>query len=141
MSGVNEDEKLTFDKVRRTPGEMIRARRKQLCWTQEELAWRSGVSVSSIERVENDKVRTSFEIIEKLEKVLNISLRDEFVDFRNKGYVKTRVNLFLVKSLADFECKIRHLGLTNDELTNVLNNALLEAKSIKDIKTNNMNNK
>ncbi|MBQ8940696.1 MAG: helix-turn-helix transcriptional regulator [Firmicutes bacterium] len=141
MSDVNEDEELTFDKGRRTPGEMIRARRKQLCWTQEELAWRSEVSVSSIERVENDKVRTSFEIIEKLEKVLNISLRDEFVDFRNRGSVKARTNLFLVKSLAEFECEIRHLGLTDDELTNVLNNALLEAKSIKGIKTNSISDK
>ena len=71
-------EKNQMENIRRerTPGEIVVARRKQLDWSQEELEWRSGVSTAHLYRIENDKVKPGIKVIEKLEKVLDIQLRD-----------------------------------------------------------------
>ncbi len=59
----------------RSPGEIVVMTRKKLGWSQEELQWRSGVPVSQIYKVENDRKKVSISVIERLENALGIPLK------------------------------------------------------------------
>ena len=129
---INEKKKSRKDGIislQRTPGEIVVARRKELKWTQEELAWNSKISVTQLSRIENDKAKPGFETIEKLEKALGIKLLDVFMKFRKyldpekKSYLSTK------DALREFERKLAKTGISEEELQDVLEKVLSEAES------------
>ena len=74
-----------FFQMEFTPGEIVAARRKKLGWSQEELEYRSGVSMSQIYRIENNKSKGGEDVIKNLEEALQIPLKDVFDDYwKNK---------------------------------------------------------
>ena len=113
----------------RTPGEIIVARRKELGWTQEELAWRSEISVTQISRLENDASRPGFETIEKLEEALGITLLDVFQKFRKSFDPEKKSYLTTIDTLREFERKLAKSGLSEKELKDLLGRVLGEAES------------
>ena len=54
---------------RKTPGEIIKNRRKELDWSQDELEWRSGVSRTQISRIERGIAKAGVATIGKLERL------------------------------------------------------------------------
>lgn len=60
-----------------TLGQKIKALRKQRCLTQEELAIRSGVSYTTLTKIENEGIKNpSFESVVAIAKGLSVSLDD-----------------------------------------------------------------
>lgn len=84
MGNTEKQDKIISILKERTPGELVAARRKQLGWSQEELEWRSGVSVTQISKIERNIVNPIYETIEKLEDALGIPLLDQFKQYRKK---------------------------------------------------------
>ena len=113
----------------RTPGEIVIARRKELGWTQEELSWMSGVSVTQISRLENDKSMPGFDTIEKLEQALGIQLLDIFTKFRKSMDPEKKSYLSTSDTLRNFERKLAKSGLSDEELEEVLGRVLNEAET------------
>lgn len=113
----------------RTPGEIVTVCRKKKGWTQEELAYRCGISVSQLSRIERNLSRPSFETIEKLEDNLGVDLLDSFRRFRKhvnpnqRGYLSTR------DALENFERQLAHRKIPEEMLNRILNEALQAVKS------------
>jgi transcriptional regulator with XRE-family HTH domain len=61
-----------------TPGELVRQYRLRQNIKQLDLAIRSGVSVSTISRIENDKVKVKAEALPRLAAILNTSVESLF---------------------------------------------------------------
>ena len=120
--------KMPFSRER-TPGEIVIARRKELGWTQEELSWMSGVSVTQISRLENDKSMPGFDTIEKLEQALGIQLLDIFTKFRKSMDPEKKSYLSTSDTLRNFERKLAKSGLSDEELEKVLGRVLNEAET------------
>ena len=120
--------KIPFSRER-TPGEIVIARRKELGWTQEELSWMSGVSVTQISRLENDKSMPGFDTIEKLEQALGIQLLDIFTKFRKSMDPEKKSYLSTSDTLRNFERKLAKSGLSDEELEEVLGRVLNEAET------------
>ena len=126
---TNENgKKIPFSRER-TPGEIVIARRKELGWTQEELSWMSGVSVTQISRLENDKSMPGFDTIEKLEQALGIQLLDIFTKFRKSMDPEKKSYLSTSDTLRNFERKLAKSGLSDEELEEVLGRVLNEAET------------
>ena len=104
----------------RTPGEIVVARRKELGWTQEELAWRCGVSMTTISRVENDARKTSVETISKLEETLGISLLNVFIEYRKMLDPGMKSYLATPDAIRTFERELAKAGLSDKELGELL---------------------
>ncbi len=65
----------------RSPGEIVVSKRKKLGWSQEELEWRTGISLSQIYRIENNRNKASVSSVERLEKALGIHLKGAMEDY------------------------------------------------------------
>lgn len=116
---------------KRTPGEIVVSRRKDMQWTQEDLAWQSKISVTQIGRIERNQVMPCFDTIEKLENALGIELLDAFLEYR-------RTKCFLKKErkaseemdvIRKFEIEARKRNLDEDQISVLLNRVLNEADS------------
>ena len=66
---------------RKTPGQIIRDKRKRLGWSQDELEWRSGISRTQISRIERGIAKPGVDTIGKLEEALGVSLMHEFLEY------------------------------------------------------------
>lgn len=128
----NQNKKISFSR-KRTPGEIVAARRKELGLTQEELSWRTGISTTHIGRIENDATRAGFDTIEKLEEALEIPLIDAFVEFRKSLDPEKKRYLPTADAIRRFERELAKSGLSGEELDEVLGKALsdVEAKDKK----------
>ena len=125
MSNEETKRKGEFDINReRTPGEMIIARRREMHLTQEELAGRSSISVSSLRRAEKNEVRTGLEIIEKLEKVLDIPLRKAFEDYWDSGEERKDIRPAVGGALKEFIREMVNRNLKEEELQGILEKVL-----------------
>lgn len=60
-------------KQEKTLGRVIQEYRQKKGWTQEELAWRAGITREHIGRIERDKCVPSIATLESLEKALGLS--------------------------------------------------------------------
>ncbi len=84
----------------RTPGEIVVAMRKDLGWSQEELQWRSGVPVSQIYIVENNRKKVSISVIERLENALGIPLKKAMNDYwQGRDSIRPRFRTFPEKTI------------------------------------------
>lgn len=80
------DKKFHVDYSKRTPGEVIRARRTELGWSQLELSLQSGISVPQIGRIERNAVNPKVKTIKQLEGTLGIDLFPLFDDEHDHEY-------------------------------------------------------
>ena len=125
MSNEEKRRKGEFDINReRTPGEMIIARRREMHLSQEELADRSSVSLSSLRRAEKNEVKTGLEIIEKLEKTLDIPLRKAFEDYWESGEERKAVRPAVRGVLKEFIREMVNRNLKEEELQGILEKVL-----------------
>ena len=129
-------EKKPVIRLERTPGEVVVARRKRLGWTQDELSWRSKVSINQISRIENDACNPKLKTIKKLERALGIPLVDGFMQAANNLDTNEKKYLSPHGSLQDFERKLAKKGLNECELQELLNRVLLEADRVDGEKNN-----
>ncbi len=119
----------------RTPGEIVAVCRKKKGWNQEELAYRCGISVSQLSRIERNLSRPSFETIEKLEDNLGVELLDTFRRFRKhvnpyqRGYLSPR------DALESFERQLAHRKIPEETLNRILNEALQAVEAEGDVTT------
>lgn len=123
--GKEKDDK--YLRSRRTPGELIKARRKELGWVQDDLEWRSGVSKTQISRIERDMVSPELDTITKLEEALGISLLKEFAEFEKTAQKKDGGKTRIRKALCDFELEIEGMDLSDEEVRSILGKALFMA--------------
>ena len=71
---MSSDEKLAVrTRRKKTLGNIIQEYRQKNGWTQEELAWRAGITREHIGRIERDKCIPSITTLENLEKALGLS--------------------------------------------------------------------
>jgi len=59
-------------------GEIIRKRRKELCWTQEQLAEKVGVSFQQVQRYENGDSMLNVENVQRIADILGLPVTDFF---------------------------------------------------------------
>jgi len=59
-------------------GEIIRKRRKELCWTQEQLAEKVGVSFQQVQRYENGDSMLNVENVQRIAAILGLPVADFF---------------------------------------------------------------
>ena len=127
MSNEGKKQKQEFDIYReRTPGEMIAARRREMHLTRFELAYVSGVSLSSIRRAEKNVVRTELETIEKLEKALELPLRKAFEDYWDSGEERNDIRPAVGGALKEFVREMVTRNLDEEELQKILRDVLSE---------------
>lgn len=112
---------------KKTPGEMIKARRKELGWIQDDLEWKSGISKTQISRIERDMVNPGLNTITKLEEALGISLLKEFAEFEKTAQKKDGGKTRVRKALYDFELEIEGMDLSDEEVRSILGKALFMA--------------
>ena len=109
-------------------GKMIVLKRKELGWSQEQLAWNCGISRVQIGRIERDECDPGIKTIEELEAVLGIELYDLFMgQKRNRAkMLKNRQHgLHTYSDLFEqFEKELSRKGLSQEELKEVLDRAL-----------------
>ena len=65
-------------KLPRTLGKKVQKRRKELNFTQEELAFKIGISRAYMGYIEQGRNTPAIEVLQKIAKVLRISIRDLF---------------------------------------------------------------
>lgn len=113
----------------RSPGEIIRARRRQMHLSQDDLEFISGVSVSTIGRIERNQVKASLENIERLEQVLEIPLRDEIEKYWRKRQKKKADDVPADIPVKDLRREISDRGLTGRDLRRLVDRILSEPES------------
>ena len=119
--------KLNRDELKlRSKGEIIAKIRKQLGLTQAELAWRSGISKSEINRVENSQVYPSILTIKRLEGAMGVPVMELY----NSIEQDTSEFLSQIRTpgevLIEFEKELARRQLTQKELKTVLKKVLNE---------------
>ncbi len=125
-------DKLNRDELKlRSKGEIIAKIRKQLGLTQAELAWRSGISKSEINRVENSQVYPSILTIKRLEGAMGVPI----LDLYNSLEQDTSEFLSQIRTpgevLIEFEKELARRQLTQKELKTVLEKVLNEIEKEK----------
>lgn len=115
-----------------TAGQIVAIRRRELCWSQEELSWRSDVSRTQIGRIERDESIPSVKSIEKLEKTLGIELYDLFMAQKreqSRRQLSGKKDFDSRNAIDQFEQELIRKGVTDDVLKDVLSEALKSAES------------
>ena len=105
---------------RKTPGEIIKSRRRELDWSQDELEWRSGVSRTQISRIERGIAKPGVATIGKLEEALGMPLLNEFLEYGKRTSGDGRKQLSKKKLLKRIEKDLLALDLTEEELQAVI---------------------
>lgn len=109
-------------------GKLIVLKRKELGWSQEQLAWNCGLSRVQIGRIERDECDPGIKTIEELEAVLGIELYDLFMGQkrnRTKMLKNRQRGLHTYSDLFEqFEKELVRKGLSQEELKEVLDRAL-----------------
>ena len=109
-------------------GKMIVLKRKELGWSQEQLAWNCSMSRVQIGRIERNECNPGIETIEELESVLGIELYELFMvqkRERAKKGIKGSHGLHTYSDLFEqFEKELSRKGLSQEELKEVLDRAL-----------------
>ena len=110
----------------RSPGEIVRARRLQMNLSQENLEYSSGVSTSTIGRIERNEVRASLENIEKLERALDIPLRETFNRYWESGRGRTEKKSLQGETLKAFIREASSRNLSDEDLRLLMERYLAE---------------
>ena len=121
---------LDRSEIRITVGQMIAIKRRELKWSQEELAWQSGVSRTQIGRIERDEADPTVDTIEALESALGIELYERFMEQkRSRANAPDRPRkLRRSKSvLRQFAKDIKQKDISEKELQDLLKEALKSA--------------
>ena len=116
--------------IRITVGQLIAIKRRELKWSQEELAWQSGVSRTQIGRIERDEADPTVDTIEALESALGIELYERFMEQkRSRANAPDRPRkLRRSKSvLRQFAKDIKQKDISEKELQDLLEEALKSA--------------
>lgn len=116
--------------IRITVGQLIAIKRRELKWSQEELAWQSGVSRTQIGRIERDEADPTVDTIEALESALGIELYERFMEQkRSRANAPDRPKkLHRSKSvLRQFAKDIKQKDISEKELQDLLEEALKSA--------------
>lgn len=120
VSGMFDESGSGFYRKKRTPGEMVRMRRKELDWTQDDLEWSSGVSRTQISRIERNIAKPSFDTIGKLEEALQFPLLKEFLEYSKSSVSDEKSPKSRKKVLRKIEKDLIGLKLTEEELRSVM---------------------
>jgi len=131
MGNTEKQEKMIRILKERTPGEMVAAHRKRLGWSQEELSWRSGVSVTQIGKIERNMVNPLYETVELLEKALNIQLLDQFKKFHKEQAAGKKDGRSQRRAIKKFLQKVEEDCGENEGLEEYLEQAVLVMESAK----------
>lgn len=121
-----------LENLQLTVGQLIGAQRRSFGWTQEELAWRSGVSVTQISRIERDLSDPMIDSIEGLENALGIDLYDLFMEQKRKkrkGKHKKKGIRIAGNALGEFERELAKKSVSDCDLKDVLDEALKSVDS------------
>lgn len=121
---------LDRSEIRITVGQLIAIKRRELKWSQEELAWQSGVSRTQIGRIERDEADPTVDTIEALESALGIELYERFMEQkRSRANAPDRPRkLRRSKSvLRQFAKDIKQKDISEKELQDLLEEALKSA--------------
>ena len=111
-----------------TAGQLIVLKRRELGWSQEQLAWNCNMSRVQIGRIERNECNPGIETIEELESVLGIELYDQFM-VQKRERVKTEMKRqrdahTFDDLLEKFEKELVRKRLNKEELKEVLDEAL-----------------
>jgi ribosome-binding protein aMBF1 (putative translation factor) len=121
---------LDRSEIRITVGQLIAIKRRELKWSQEELAWQSGVSRTQIGRIERDEADPTVDTIEALESALGVELYERFMEQkRSRANAPDRPRkLRRSKSvLRQFAKDIKQKDISEKELQDLLKEALRSA--------------
>lgn len=121
---------LDRSEIKITVGQLIAIKRRGLKWSQEELAWQSGVSRTQIGRIERDEADPTVDTIEALESALGIELYERFMEQkRSRANAPDRPRkLRRSKSvLRQFAKDIKQKDISEKELQDLLKEALKSA--------------
>ena len=109
-------------------GQLIVLKRKELGWSQEQLAWNCSMSRVQIGRIERNECNPGIETIEELESVLGIELYHQFMAQKRESVkmgIKRQREVHAYTDLFEkFEIELVRKGLNQDELKEVLDEAL-----------------
>ena len=97
-------------KIKLTVGQVITIRRRQLGLSQEELAWRSGISRTQMGRIERDESEPSVSTIENMEAALVMELYDLFMSqkrMRSQHRGKKQARHLSEEPMEEFELEVR----------------------------------
>lgn len=118
--------------VKLTVGQLISRKRRELGWSQEELAWNSEVSRSEVGRVERDECDPKVKTIEGLESALGMELYDLFMTQRReraRSSQNQKAPSIPTGRLGKFGRELVKKGISPEEMDQVLDEALLSAES------------
>ena len=121
---------LDRSEIKITVGQLIAIKRRELKWSQEELAWQSGVSRTQVGRIERDEADPTVDTIEALESALGIELYERFMEQkRSRANAPDRPKkLRRSKSvLRQFAKDIKQKDISEKELQNLLEETLKSA--------------
>ena len=115
--------------VNLTAGHLVAARRRELGWTQEDLAYATDISRTQIGRIERDESEPSVNSIDNLEKALGIELYDLFMEQRRHNHKSIKDSGLSTATIGQFGMELAKTGISEEELREVLNEALRAARS------------
>ena len=116
--------------ARMTVGQVIALRRREKGWSQEELSWRSGLSRTQVGRIERDESAPTLKSIEVLESVLGMELYDLFMEQKREQMKSPKKKeRGPGKAIGSFEKELARKGLTDEELEELLSEALRSAEN------------
>ena len=118
---------LDRSEIKITVGQLIAIKRRELKWSQEELAWQSGLSRNQIGRIERDECNPMVETIEALEAALGIELYERFMAQkreRAKNFSKRKGKSPSEKMIAQLAHELEQKGISEEELMDAMNRAM-----------------
>ena len=125
---------LDRSEIKLTVGQLIAIKRRELHWSQEDLAWQSGVSRTQIGRIERDESDPVIDTIEALESALGIELYERFMSQkreRAKGKKRRKKKRPPGKVLERFAKELKDTGISEEEMMDVLDEAIKTAENRK----------
>ena len=118
---------LDRSEIKITVGQLIAIKRRELKWSQEELAWQSGLSRNQIGRIERDECNPMVETIEALEAALGIELYERFMAQkreRAKDFSKRMRKSPSEKMIAQLAHELEQKGISEEDLMDAMNRAM-----------------
>lgn len=118
---------LDRSEIKITVGQLIAIKRRELKWSQEELAWQSGLSRNQIGRIERDECNPMVDSIEALEAALGIELYERFMAQkreRAKGFGKRKRKSPSEKMITQLAHELEQKGISEEELMDAMNRAM-----------------
>ena len=118
---------LDRSEIKITVGQLIAIKRRELKWSQEELAWQSGLSRNQIGRIERDECNPMVDSIEALEAALGIELYERFMAQkreRARGISKRKVKSPSEKMITQLAHELEQKGISEEELMEAMNRAM-----------------